>query len=381
MKGAPPVSARLLPRVTDRCLPRLISGREDGGFTLYTEGDRLYEAMLASIAAARASIRLETYILAGDEVGWRFAAALTDKVAQGVEVRVIVDAAGAMLWGAGALVSHMQSRGVQVQLFHRWLWRTPLRYNRRDHRKMLIIDDREFYLGGYNIHRENSRDAVGERRWRDTHVRVGGTLAADGAMLFDIFWDRRPHWVARRGPVVSALVPNHNHLCRHTMRHLYTDCFDGAHHSIYLTTPYFVPDRRIQHGLQAAARRGIDVRLLLPGKTDVWLVQWASQAAYAELLAAGVRIFEYMPRVLHAKAAVVDGEWAALGTANLDYRSFFLNYELMLVSRDTRLCDELQERFMSDLEQTQEISAAKWAKRAWSRHLSESIGWLARRWL
>lgn len=381
MKQPLRVPRRLLPRDTETCLPRLIAGREDGGFTLYTEGDHLYDAMLAAIHGAQASVRLETYILAGDEIGWRFGNALVEKVRQGIAVRVILDAAGAMLWGSGPLVRFMQSNGVRLHLFHGWTWRRPLRYNRRDHRKMLIIDEKDFFVGGYNIHRENSRELVGERRWRDIHVRTGGTLAVEGAMLFDIFWEGHPHWVARRGPLVSALVPNHNHVCRHTMRHVYTDCFDAARRSIYLTTPYYVPDRRMQHGLKAAARRGIDVRLLLPGKTDVWLAQCASQAAYAELLNAEVRIYEYMPRVLHAKAAVVDGCWAALGTANLDYRSFFLNEEIMLVTRDEDLCRTLELRFKGDLEEAQEISAKTWARRAWIRHVSESIGWLARRWL
>jgi cardiolipin synthase len=123
------------------------------------------------------------------------------------------------------------------------------------------------------------------------------------------------------------------------------------------------------------------VRLLLPGKNDVWLAQWASQAAYAELLFAGVRIYEYLPRVLHAKTAVVDGTWATLGTANLDYRSLFINYEVNLVSRDIHLCRALYDCFMDDLSYAEEITKRDWAKRPWNRHVSESIGWMARRWL
>lgn len=369
------------PETVGGCVPPLVEGSEDGGFTVYTEGDVLYGAMLESIAAARSSIRLETYILAGDEIGMRFAHALGSKVRQGVSVQVMMDAAGALLWGSQGLVYMMRKQGVDVRLFHRWDWRSPLRYNRRDHRKMLIVDNRVLYLGGFNIHRESSRDLYGETRWRDTHVKVSSDLAQRAAILFDIFWQRERYWYARREAVVSALVPNHNHVCRLALRSLFSDGFEVARRTVYVTTPYFVPDHRTQRALREVARRGIDVRLLLPGKSDVWLAQWASRAAYAELLKAGVRIYEYMPRMLHAKTAVVDGVWATLGTANIDYRSLFINYEVNLVSRDRRLCRGLQESFLQDLTESVEVLHTSWEKRPWNRHVSESIGWMARRWL
>jgi cardiolipin synthase len=363
------------------CLPELIEGRDGESFTVFTEGDLLYESMLAAIKDAKINIRLETYILAGDEIGWRFGEALVNKVRQGLSVRLIVDAAGVMLWGSQALVRFMQQQGVTLELFHRWHWRKPLRYNRRDHRKLLVIDDEILYLGGFNLHRENSRSLVGDGRWRDTHVKVNGGLAREAAALFDIVWRKKKYWQRRSGPTISALVPNHNHVCRQDLHSLFTDSFEAAAKTIYVTTPYFVPDHRTQRSLKVAAQRGIDVRLLLPAKNDVWLAQWASHAAYAELLFAGVRIFEYLPRVLHAKTAVVDGSWATLGTANLDYRSLFLNFEVNLVTRDIHLCHELQNCFTQDLAQAEEISKHDWAKRPWNRHVSESIGWLARRWL
>lgn len=363
------------------CLPDLVEGRDGQGFTLFTEGDALYESMLADIAGAKVNIRLETYILAGDEIGWRFGEALVNKVQQGISVRVIADAAGVMLWGGQQLVTFMVQQGVRLELFHRWHWHEPLRYNRRDHRKLLIIDDETLYLGGFNIHRENSRALMGETRWRDTHIRVGGELAREAALLFDIIWQKKRHWRARPGPVISGLVPNHNHACRQDLHSLFAESFESAHKTVYVTTPYFVPDHRTQRALKTAAQRGIDVRLLLPGKNDVWLAQWASQAAYAELLFAGVRIYEYLPRVLHAKTAVVDGTWATLGTANLDYRSLFINYEVNLVTRDLHLCQALHDSFMDDLSYAEEITKRDWAKRPWNRHVSESIGWMARRWL
>ncbi len=364
---------------TCACVPSLIEGHES--FILFTEGDTLYGSMLDSIASAQHSVRLESYIFADDEVGRRFAAALAERAMAGVKVRVLIDAAGSLFWSSRSIGRYMREHGVRVRYFHRWSWRTPLRYNRRDHRKMLIIDEKKFYLGGFNIHRESSLSVVGERRWRDTHVCISGGLAVDAAEIFDAFWPGKPGWRPKLAESVSALIPNNTPLCRGILHCLYTESFSRAAISIYLTTPYFVPDRRTMHALTAAAQRGVDCRLLVPRKSDVWLIQWAARAAYANLLKAGVRVYEYFPRMLHAKTAVVDCAWATLGTANMDYRSFFVNYELNLASRNLDLCSRLQEQFMHDISEAEEIYPSKWAKRSWGRHVTETIGWLARRWL
>lgn len=361
------------------CLPRLTERRD--AFTLYTEGDLLYEAMLASIASARHSIRLESYIFADDEVGRRFAGALAERARAGVEIRLHIDAAGSLFWGPRSLERHLREQGIGVRWFHRWSWRDPLRYNRRNHRKALVVDEEQVYLGGFNIHRENSRALFGEERWRDTHIGLSGELAFEAARLFDAFWEGERSWTLKQAWGMNALMPNHTRACRHALRCLYADRFRGATESIYLTTPYFVPDHRTQRGLRAAARRRIDVRLLVPRKDNVALTRWAARYAYANLLGAGVRIYEYLPRVLHAKTAVVDRDWAMVGTANLDYRSLFLNYELNLVSQDPDLCRQLRSQFFQDLSEAEEVLPVGWAKRPHSRRVAEAIGWTARRWL
>lgn len=361
------------------CVPELRVGHEP--FHLYTEGDQLYEDMLQSIAGARDAIRLESYIFAPDEIGWRFAEALAARGDEGLRVRVIMDAAGSLFWHSRQLARYLRAHQVRVRWFHRWNWRSPYRYNRRDHRKLLTIDDDHLYLGGFNIHRESSRAVYGEQRWRDTHVRLEGELTTVATRMFDRFWKGRKRWVLQRERRVNVLLPNHTSRCRHALQCLYMELFRRARQRVYLTTPYFVPDHRTQHALMEAARRGVDVRLLVPAKSDVRLTCWAAQAAYAGLLESGVRIFEYQPRVLHAKTAVADGSWATLGTANLDYRSFFLNYELNLVSRDPQLCACLEEQFLRDVEESVEIIAGKWAHRHLGHHFMEMIGWLARHWL
>lgn len=349
---------------------------------LFIEGDRLYAAMLDVIRGARHSIKLESYIFADDEIGRQFATALGERARAGVQVLVHIDAAGSLFWGSRHLGQLLRREGVRLRWFHRWNWRAPWRYNRRNHRKLLVVDGRAGFLGGFNIHRENSRDAYGEARWRDTHVEVGGTLARALQTLFDAFWrGRRRRYPFIQAPDGNVLITNHVWQGRLFLRNLFAAHFATAREHIWLTTPYFVPDRRTQRGLMAAARRGVDVRVLVPRKNNEHLAQWAGQAAYAALLAAGVKIHEYLPRMLHAKTVVIDGSWSSVGTANIDYRSFFLNYEINLASTDRALAAALEVEFRDDLRKSEQIAPARWARRSWLARALEFVGWLARRWL
>lgn len=351
-------------------------------YTLFVEGDELYDAMVTSIAAARQRVDLETYIYAGDPVGWRIGNALAAAARRGVLVRLLVDAAGSLFRFSRGLETFLQQNGVTVRWFGRWSWRRPRHFFRRNHRKLLAVDGREAYVGGFNIHRESSRASSGDGRWRDTQVRMEGPLAAEAAALFDQFWAGDLAWAPSFvGGSGDRLVPNHSRICRHQMRCLYLRLLRSAERRLYLTTPYFVPDHRTQRELIRAAARGVDVRLLLPGKSDVPVTQWAARAAYRTLLSGGVRIFEYQPRVLHAKTAVGDGVVATVGTANLDYRSLLVNYELNLFSASRGLCAELEAQFLADVTDSEEVTARRWAARPWTGVIAESVGWLARRWL
>lgn len=359
-----------------------VTPSRQNGFRLFTEGDELYADMIGAITTATETVWLESYIFADDEVGNWFASVLAECADRGVKVRVHLDAAGSMFWGPRRFLRRLKDAGVQLRWFHRWSWRRPMRYNRRLHRKLLVVDRRRAYVGGFNIHRESSRRIVGEQRWRDTHVVIDGPLADTAADLFEALWRNRKYELAPdETAAVSMLLPNRSRADRRDLRGIYADALDGARDRVYLTTPYFVPDRNTQRHLVAAAARGVDVRLLVPAKSDVRLAQWAARAAYEGLLKGGVRIFEYLPRMLHAKTVVLDGVWGTVGTANLDYRSFFLNQELTLITRDGELCRCLEEEFRQDLEEAAEIAAAAWPRRRWPQRLLEMIGWLARRWL
>ncbi len=347
---------------------------------VYGEGDVLYAAMLEAIGRATAVIRLESYIFAGDEIGWRFADALVEKARKGLTVRVHVDAAGALFEGTAKLLRYLTQAGVETRWFNRWRWREPLRYNRRNHRKLLVVDDHCIYIGGFNLHRESSFALFGPTRWRDVHVCLTGPVSVQAAALFDDGWNHRirralPPWEGN-----YRLVPNATRACRRTLYCSYLDALADAKHHIYLTTPYFVPNRKFRCALAAASRRHVDVRVLLPAHSDHRLVHWTGHALARPLARAGVRFFEYLPRMLHTKVIVVDSRWATVGSANTDYRSFFVNRELNLVSRSATLCERLERLFHEDVAQARPIELTI-RRRERIRGLVASFGRRVRRWL
>lgn len=361
------------------CLEGLDIGSES--FCVFNEGDALYASMLDSIAKAENSILLESYIFADDSLGQQFCRALIERALAGVKVKVHIDAAGSLFWFSRGMQNHMRINGVQLRWFHRWSWRKPWRYNRRNHRKLLIVDNRIAYLGGFNIHKENSRKYYGDDRWRDTHVSFDGTLVAVAAQLFDAFWRGKLRSQPLQKAEGSKLLHNQTLSCRHRLRCVYGEAFSKAKKYIYLTTPYFVPDNHTLRQLCKAAERGVDVRLLVPGKTDVRIALWAARHIYASLLESGVKIYEYLPRVLHAKTVVTDDHWSMVGTSNLDYRSLFINYELNLATVDQKLAGELKQQFIQDLTLAERILPQEWERRGGLSRWQGRVAMIIKRWL
>lgn len=366
-KGGLALPATHLPRMSAPCAMRH-----------YIEGDALYADLRADIAAARIAIRAEFYIFADDEAGEPILDLLASAAARGISVWLRIDAVGS--WGmlSNARLAALRSAGVELQWSRPWSWSRPWAFHRRNHRKLLVVDHTAAYLGGFNIHRDNSAAAVGPGRWRDTHLRFQGELVKDAIRHFDAYprapWPRVTH--SGRG-----LVPNSNRRCRHVLRCTFANAFRAARRRIWLTTPYFVPDQRSQSALRDAAKRGLDVRLLVPGKSDVAITQWAARAAYGSLRAAGVRIWEYQSRILHAKTVLVDDDWATVGTANFDYRSFFVNDELNLFEHGPALNGQLAEQFARDLCDAAEVTDDWQRRRPWHSPFTQLVGWWARRWL
>ncbi|WP_319782638.1 phosphatidylserine/phosphatidylglycerophosphate/cardiolipin synthase family protein [Oceanisphaera sp. IT1-181] len=351
-------------------------------FTLFTEGDELYAAMARSIRAATHRVFLASYILAADEVGTVLLNELMRQSRRGLDVRVHVDALGSSSCLPLRHRRQLRAAGVRLQRFHRWSWRQPMRYNRRDHRKLLVVDGQTAYLGGFNIHREGSQRFYGLTRWRDAHACFGGILAAEAEALFDAFWCGHPDGdPLKSNEGDSRIVPNTTRRCRIQLRCTIKDQLVTASKSIWLVTPYFVPDRGLRRQLIFAARRGVDVCILTTEKTDSAPAQWAARAFYGELIENGVRIFEYTPRFLHSKVLLVDDIWGSIGTANFDYRSLFINYELTLISRSRQLISQLRETFLDDLKNSHEITLVDWKHRGFINGIYDVFGRFLRKWL
>jgi len=349
-------------------------------FMVFTEGDELYEDMLAGIRNAQVAIAMESYIFEPDEIGLLFIEALIERASAGVSVKLHLDAFGSALLSDSPERARMQSAGIALKWFNPWRWLKPFRFNRRNHRKLLVVDDHTAWLGGFNIHRENSLRVYGKDRWLDVQVRIEGPLAKQAVVYFNQLWHARSDWSPRVVPSEdSILVSNHNQLQRHQLRRMLALQFHKAKKQIWLCTPYFMPDHFLQEQMVKAARRGIDVRLLLPYETDRPITQWVARATYTSLIACGVRIYEYEPRFIHAKMMIIDSDWCTVGSANLDYRSFFVNYEINLVSSRPYLVEQLQQIYSNDLAQSRKINAQKWAQRGWQQRLYQMIGAVLRR--
>jgi cardiolipin synthase len=208
-----------------------------GSFQLFTEGDTLYADMLASIASAQDHVLLESYIFADDEIGRLFADSLIERARQDIIVRVHLDAAGSLFWHSHRLSAELRHYGIQVRWFHRWDWRHPWRYNRRNHRKLLVVDGHCAYVGGFNIHRENSRTIYGERRWRDTHIKLQGPLAREAMQLFGRFWmGRKRPALLHSAETGDLLLSNYTRGGRRYLNGNISSMLSHARHSIYITT-------------------------------------------------------------------------------------------------------------------------------------------------
>ncbi len=329
-----------------------------------------YQDMVDAIEAAQHHIHVEFYIIQPDAVGRGLRDHLARRASGGIEVRVLCDAIGSM-----ALPSDfwepVRAAGGQAAFFSPLAKLLP-RLRRRDrvdfrnHRKIVVVDGRVGFTGGINVGREylGLDPAIG--RWRDTHIRIEGpaVLSLQQAFLQDWLMttgetpDSERYFSAEPTPGGSLVQIIDSGPDRRwaSLELYYAQAITLARHRVWITNPYFIPSQTIESALTLAALRGVDVRLLLPSKSDSWLVTHASRSYYAGLLQAGARIFEYERGFVHAKTMVVD-DWAAtVGSANMDMRSFNLNFELNAFVFDARLCDDMAAHFDTDLETASEVT-------------------------
>ncbi len=359
--------------------------------TLFDRGRAAYAAMLEAIAGARDHVNLETYAFAPDAVGRRFAEALVDRAAAGAAVNLVVDAVGC--WNTpAAFFEALEERGVHVLVFGpvapwrvrhgRWL---P---NRRNHRKILVVDGRVGFTGGMNIGDDYDDDGVTEGRWRDTHVRIEGPAvrflqrAALGT-LYRRAPDTTPEAdyfpaLEACGPHAVRVLPTTPVVGRPYVRISLRRAVAAARTSVHATQGYFMPDARVLWSLGRAAARGVDVGLVVPGVSDVPLALHAGRSTYGRLLRRGVRVAEYQGRILHAKSVVVDGEWSILGSANMDIRSFRMNFEISVDVLGGDFGERVEAFYREDLARSVALDAATWAQRPLLRKLKERLCGLAR---
>ncbi|MGI8899753.1 MAG: phospholipase D-like domain-containing protein [Nocardioides sp.] len=349
----------------------------EGTVTTYTFGQDLYDDMLAAIESAEQQILLETYIWKGDEVGERFKQALNAAADRGVEVYAIYDGF------ANLVVSPIFKRfGPALRVLEYPVytagWRFfDLRRYGRDHRKILVVDDRVGFVGGYNIGTSFATE------WRDTHVKITGPGVWDLKRAFADFWNlnRRPRAGSRPLLLETAAdweprIRVHRNVPRLWMfpiRAMYLEAINRASKHIWMTHAYFIPDSDLVEALVTAARRGVDVRLLLPRVSNHVVADWLSRGYYGELLGAGVRIFRFTGAMVHAKTSTIDGRWSTVGTANIDRLSMTGNYEINVEIIDAGFAMEMERIYATDLTNCVELTAEEWNDRGAHRKFTELV--------
>lgn len=384
--------------VDDELFQNLVSDLTDqpmvGGnqVTILENGVQILPSMLEAIEQAKESIHLETYIFNGDQTGMRFAQALAEKAAAGVEVRVLFDHVGSNeleKW-----VPVIQEAGGRVFLFNRFRWNHMLKGNHRTHRKILVVDGQVGFTGGVGLSHEWEGNADSPDHWRDTHVRVTGPVVAHLQDLFAENWKRQTgeeiigqtkYYPAAESSgdswcgVVGAVKNKDNWA---DIREMWLLPLAAAQKYFYLNIAYFIPDQDTMKALEKAVERGVDVRFIVPGEeNDLVAVRWVSMKYYGRLLDAGVRIYEYQGTNMHAKTGVCDDYWLTIGAANYDNRSFSYNYESNLVALDRNLAGQMKSMFLRDLEQSVEIDRDSWRKRPIYRKFLENVVGLIEGWM
>lgn len=366
---------------------------------LLVDGPETHRAMFEAIERARHHVWLESYIVEDDETGRRLAELLVERRRRGVEVGLLHDAVGTIGTPA-AYFDRLREAGVAVCEFNPVDPRAGrgVRLNHRDHRKILVVDGRVAFTGGINISDVYSSGSASARRrvergegWRDTHLEIRGPAVAEFGRLFAATWARqqcasltvaatsiRPE---REGDRVLRVVASTPDDAVNPIRAELLSAIGRAERSVHLTMAYFVPDPQTIEMLEAAAGRGVDVQMVLPGFSDFWAVFHAGRSHYARLLAAGVRIHERRDALLHAKTAVIDGVWSTVGSANMDWRSFLHNDEINVVVLGEGFGREMTTLFEADVAHSVPIDAAAWARRGIANRTKERIARLLEYWL
>ena len=356
---------------------------------VFCDGDPAFEAMWEAIAVAEVSVAMNTYTLEPDGVGRRTLAELTRAAKRGCEVSLVYDAIGSHRLEEEDVADLKAAGGSVLPYNPVFRWGSRLSRLVRNHRKILVVDDRIGFCGGMNVADEYAGERHGNSMFRDTHLRLSGPCVPDLAQLMrDLVAEmtrKRGRWTPSLGSAQKRSTPqadgslvqileSHVRRERRAIQKALRFTVARAVRTCFLTTPYFVPPGRLLRVLKRAAKQGVDVRVLTAGRSDVPMVHYASQHLYGRLLRAGVRIFEMQDRMLHAKTVVIDDVYATVGSFNLDSWSYRRNLEVNVSVLDRGMAETIQGQFEGDLEQSKEVTLETWG----ARSLRQRIGhWAA----
>jgi cardiolipin synthase A/B len=347
---------------------------------ILNNGDAIFPAMTGAIRDAKVTVDLESYIFKDDKAGAIFAEALIGAARRGVEVRVMVDATGSSR--SGALLDRMRKAGVKAYVFHPIRLWSLYKIGRRTHRKILVVDGTVSFAGGFCIADPWFGDARNPKEWRDIMVRATGPVSAQMQAIFGEDWTYTtgeilagdkfyPH-IEPAGDILAQGIKVSRGDSSSLAAMLYYVAIESARKSIHIQNAYFVPDAQIRAALARAARRGVDVRIMVPGRhIDMPLLRMASRLHYGELLKAGVRILEYNRTMMHNKNAVVDGLFSTVGSINFDARSLLENNEDSLSFYDSDFGARMEANFAEDEKHCREVTYASWNRRGPEQRIAE----------
>ncbi|WP_028545797.1 cardiolipin synthase [Paenibacillus taiwanensis] len=365
---------------------RLISTLSESPITscnrtqVLTNGHATYEAIAEAIKGAEQHIHIEFYIIKDDSIGAMFQKLLIDKAQQGVKVRVLADGVGSIELKR-RYVKQFEEAGIEFHWFLPvWVSFFKRRLNYRNHRKIVVVDGKIGFVGGINIGDEYVGGSPKNGFWRDTHLQVEGdaVYTLQAVFLHDWAFASQQRLLGREffprhicpGKEQVKLVPSGPDTSWDAIQELYFGALSCARERVWIMTPYFIPDTGTQLALKTAGVSGVDVRIIIPHHSDSKLVDWAARSYLEELMQSGVRFFEYYKGFAHAKTMVMDHSLACVGTANMDMRSFFSNFELNAVMFDEAVIDCLAQDFELDFADSKEIDYEQFVKRSrWQRVL------------
>jgi cardiolipin synthase len=354
-------------------------------WTLYASNEEAWNAMLADCAKAEKSIVLEQYIFVNDDFGKKLIDICVERATKGVKVRFLWDAFGSFALLGSSIAEDLKKKGVELVFWKTLVpdyskvpnWRS---WFLRDHRRTLVIDGEIGYTGSMCVY-----DRL--KNWRDTNVRLEGNVVMEMDNAFDRMWSRATHArksMAKRIKVSDREFRYITNYPAPSRRHIYTELVDAirsARHYIYITTPYFVPTHRLLRILRLAAKRGVDVKLVIPETSNYYAIDLGARSYFNTLLESGVRIFLYSGNMIHAKTAVIDGDWATVGTMNLDRISLLYNFEANIVSQNTKFAEEMAALFVMDMGESKEVNSREWHGRFFAEKIPEVLIKLVRKFL